>query len=55
MGTVLTSVQVDEKLKRRLERRDRKQKPKPIGWTRQLVDAAEKWLDAEDATEKSET
>lgn len=49
MGTVLTSIQVDEKLREKLQRIDRKQKPKPIGWTRQLVRMAEKGLKSEEA------
>ena len=49
MAKTLTSVNVDTRLKKRLQKVDRSQKPKPIGWTNQLVMAAEKWLDHVDA------
>lgn len=49
MAKVLTSVNVDTKLKRRIQKVDKAQKPRPIGWTNQLVLLAEEALDRRDA------
>jgi ribosomal protein L24E len=52
MANKRTSVFVPPALKKRLEKLDQKQKPRPIGWTWQLVRMAEKGIDLEEAAPK---
>lgn len=52
MANKRTSVLVPPALKKRLEKLDQKQKPRPIGWTWQLVRMAEKGIDLEEAAPK---